>query len=115
MRIVYLHQYFKLPTDAGGSRSYEMARRLASRGHQVHMVTSDRVSHRKRISGWVETEEAGIHIHWRTVPYTNRMGYMRRLWSFFEFVWKAAPKAVKLEGGQHAVSSGFGIVAVAGR
>ena len=30
MRIVYLHQYFVTPEMAGGARSYEMARRLAT-------------------------------------------------------------------------------------
>ena len=32
MRIVYLHQYFITPQMAGGSRSYEMARRLVAAG-----------------------------------------------------------------------------------
>ena len=41
MRIIYLHQYFVTPAMAGGSRSYEMARRLAARGHEVHVVTTD--------------------------------------------------------------------------
>ena len=41
MRIVYLHQYFVTPEMIGGSRSYEMARRLVAAGHEVHMVTSD--------------------------------------------------------------------------
>lgn len=40
MKIIYLHQYFNTPSMQGSTRSYEMARRLVERGHQVCMVTS---------------------------------------------------------------------------
>ena len=42
LRILYLHQYFNLPSDAGGTRSYEMARRLVASGHRVDVVTTRR-------------------------------------------------------------------------
>ena len=32
MRVIYLHQYFLTPDMAGGTRSYEMARRLVQAG-----------------------------------------------------------------------------------
>ncbi|HTB63820.1 MAG TPA: glycosyltransferase family 4 protein [Opitutales bacterium] len=38
MRVLYFHQYFNTPRGAGGIRSYEFARRLIARGHQVTMV-----------------------------------------------------------------------------
>ena len=38
MRIIYLHQYFLTPDMAGGTRSFEMARRLVAAGHEVHGV-----------------------------------------------------------------------------
>ena len=40
MKIVYLHQYFNTPSMWGSHRSYEMARRLVSMGHQVQIVTA---------------------------------------------------------------------------
>jgi hypothetical protein len=40
MKILYLHQYFVNPDSAGGTRSYEFARRLVQRGHEVTVVTS---------------------------------------------------------------------------
>ena len=40
MKIVYLHQYFNTPSMSGGTRSYEMAKRLVASGHEVHIVTS---------------------------------------------------------------------------
>jgi hypothetical protein len=39
MRILYLHQYFVSPDAAGGTRSYELARRMVARGHDVTLVT----------------------------------------------------------------------------
>jgi glycosyltransferase involved in cell wall biosynthesis len=38
MKIIYFHQHFSTPQGAVGIRSYEMARCLVSRGHQVTMV-----------------------------------------------------------------------------
>ena len=97
MRIIYLHQYFITPEMAGGSRSYEMARRLVAAGHDVHVVTSDQDA--GAISAtWRETEEAGIQVHWTPVPYSNDMGYGRRILAFFVFAWRAALKASALRG-----------------
>lgn len=47
MKIIYLHQYFKTPDMPGGTRSYEMAKRLAKAGHEVEMITSwtDKTEH----------------------------------------------------------------------
>lgn len=81
----------------GGSRAYEMARRLVSSGHEVHMVTSYRLQDIKD-TGWFKTEEAGIHVHWLPVPYTNHMGYTNRIKSFFRFAIRAAQKAASLDG-----------------
>lgn len=38
MRVIYFHQHFSTPKGMVGIRSYEMARRLVARGHQVTMV-----------------------------------------------------------------------------
>lgn len=38
MRVIYFHQHFSTPKGMVGIRSYEMARRLIARGHQVTMV-----------------------------------------------------------------------------
>lgn len=94
MRIVYLHQYFNTPDMAGGTRSYEMARRLVAWGHEVHMVTSWRESTERR--SWFTSEEAGIQVHWLPVPYGNYMGYRERVQAFLRFAWKAARKAASI-------------------
>ena len=38
MRILYFHQHFSTPAGSTGTRSYQMARRLITREHQVTMV-----------------------------------------------------------------------------
>jgi len=40
VRILYLHQFFVTRAGAGGTRSYEFARRFVERGHAVRMVTA---------------------------------------------------------------------------
>jgi glycosyltransferase involved in cell wall biosynthesis len=40
MRILYLHQFFVTREGAGGTRSYEFARRFVERGHEVRMLTA---------------------------------------------------------------------------
>jgi len=94
MRIVYLHQYFNTPEMPGGTRSYEMARRLVAWGHEVHMVTSWREP--TDTPGWLTTEEAGIQVHWLPVPYSNHMSYGKRLRAFLKFALGAARKAASL-------------------
>jgi UDP-N-acetylglucosamine:LPS N-acetylglucosamine transferase len=96
VRIIYLHQYFTTPEMPGGTRSYEMARRLVASGHEVHMVTT----WREPISSvdWFRTEEAGIQVHWLPLPYSNRMRHSQRVGTFFRFAWAAARKAASLSG-----------------
>jgi glycosyltransferase involved in cell wall biosynthesis len=95
MRIVYLHQYFVTPQMAGGGRSYEMARRLVTMGHEVHMITSDQDGGLAN-SKWRETLEAGIHVHWTSVPYDNVMGNTARIRAFLAFAWRAARRAAAI-------------------
>lgn len=38
MHILYIHQHFSTPAGSSGTRSYEMAKKLIARGHQVTMI-----------------------------------------------------------------------------
>jgi glycosyltransferase involved in cell wall biosynthesis len=40
VQILYMHQFFVTRAGAGGTRSYEFARRFVERGHAVRMVTA---------------------------------------------------------------------------
>lgn len=97
MKIIYLHQYFNTPEMSGGTRSYEMAKRIVAAGHEVHMVTSHR-EEQKEHKGWFTTDEAGIKVHWYPVPYSNHMSYVQRISAFFAFAFAAKKKATSLQG-----------------
>lgn len=96
MKVTYLHQYFNTPEMSGGTRSYELARRMVSAGHEVHMITSNRTDVVSD-SGWNITSEAGITVHWYPVPYSNRMGYLKRVMAFIRFAMAAKNKALELD------------------
>ena len=98
MKVIYLHQYFVTPAMSGGTRSYELARRLAAAGHDVHVITSRRESADTSAAKWLTTNEDGVHVHWTLVPYGNRFGFVRRLHAFASFAWRAAWKAASLRG-----------------
>lgn len=82
---------------SGGTRSYEMARRMVAAGHEVHMVTSIRESSHQH-DDWFTSDEAGIQVHWYPVPYSNHMSYAQRIGAFLSFAKAARKKAVELEG-----------------
>lgn len=94
MRITYLHQYFKTPSMSGGTRSFEMARRLVAWGHQVTIVTSDTASDGSQ--EWRVTKEHEIEVHWLPVPYSNHMGTRARIEAFFRFAYHAARRAASI-------------------
>ncbi len=98
MRIVYIHQYFNTPAMSGGTRSFEMARRLVASGHEVHMVTSNREQSSFTDSAWQETVESGIHVHWLPCQYNNKLSIFQRLKAFSHFARKACKKATSLNG-----------------
>jgi glycosyltransferase involved in cell wall biosynthesis len=97
MNIIYLHQYFNTPEMSGGTRSYEIARRMVSAGHVVHMVTSYRDENCEK-SEWFTSNEEGITVHWFPVLYSNHMSYFERVSAFFVFAWAARKKAMSLGG-----------------
>lgn len=98
MKIIYLHQYFLTPQMSGGTRSYEMARRLVAAGHEVHMVTTDRTTAAGQLGRWKETTEDGIRVHWLALPYANTMSYAQRIMAFFKFAISSSRKAASLGG-----------------
>lgn len=95
MRITLIHQYFILTSSNGGTRSYETARRLVELGHEVNVVTS-RGSGKQR-SGWSNSSERGVQVHWFPVRYNNKMGFARRMLAFLKFAGVATRKAVQIE------------------
>lgn len=97
MRILYLHQYFVSPEAAGGTRSYELARRLVARGHQVTLVTSNAMmpARWRSLTAPTETEIDGIQLVVLPVQYANQMGYRERMQAFARFAALASREAVR--------------------
>lgn len=87
MRILFLDQHFATPRHATSTFPFVMTRELVRRGHAVEVLTTDQSGRR---GGWYCTEEDGLRIHWCPVPYSNRMGYGRRLIAFSRFGARAA-------------------------
>lgn len=96
MRVLYLHQYFNTPDMPFGTRSYEMAKRLAAAGHDVQVITADR-SPSSDGPRWRVSEHEGFTVHWVKVPYSDRQAFSRRLLAFLAFALLAASRAVSLK------------------
>jgi glycosyltransferase involved in cell wall biosynthesis len=96
VRVVYLHQYFLTPDMPGGHRSFEMARRLVRAGYDVHVVTSGQAI-TSTSQRWRESTEDGIHVHWANVPYSNHMGFGRRMIAFLQFAVLATRRTIQLD------------------
>ena len=94
MNILYLHQYFNTPAMSGGTRSYEIARRLVAMGHHVDLLTSDQTASDNR---WRVTSESGIQVHWFSSKYSNKMDFSRRILAFIRFAVAATKHARKFD------------------
>jgi len=94
VRVTYIHQYFTTPEQGGGTRSYEMGRRLVKMGHQVRMVTTRRES---GFGGWRVRTVEGMEVHELGVPYSNRMGNLRRIGAFLQFAIMASLRVARLQ------------------
>lgn len=97
MRVLYLHQYFVSPEASGGTRSYELARRLVARGHEVTLVTSNAMmpARWRDITEPTTTELEGIRLVVLPVAYGNRMGYRERMAAFSRFALAASRVALR--------------------
>jgi len=92
MRILYLHQYFTTRAGTVGTRSYEFARYLVGKGHQVSLVTG--ISERSKVADWADKPGGlisrgtidGIDVTVLKIRYSNIMGYGRRMVSFAAFM-----------------------------
>jgi glycosyltransferase involved in cell wall biosynthesis len=90
MKILYFHQHFKTPTTAGGTRSYELAQRLITRGHKVMMVcgkTDDLGLQPSGRKGVLRGNIDGIDVIQIDIPYSNYDGILKRALIFIRFAW----------------------------
>ena len=83
MKVLILHQHFKVPHYGGAIRSWYLASALVQRGINVSVVTAHNAPgyHSERIDG--------IDVHYLPVRYDNRFGFGKRIFAFFSFVARA--------------------------
>ncbi|ELH7810903.1 glycosyltransferase family 4 protein [Vibrio harveyi] len=98
MKVLYLHQYFATPNSNGGTRSYEMAKRLIKNGHEVVFVTTSAFisdcDYLKK--GWNEVTIEGMKLHVLHMPYSNADGMLYRVFKFVKFSILATLKSLKI-------------------
>lgn len=85
MKLLYIHQYFKIPEEPGGTRSYWISQELIKRGHQVVMITGSNKNHPDSAIEHVD----GIEVHYIKNEYNNYMSALSRIKSFISFMFKA--------------------------
>lgn len=92
LKVLYFHQHFTTPRGAGGTRSYEFARRLAQAGHDVTIVCGSGGA--TGLAGPFEAgRRSGRVEEFRVVefelPYANRQSFRRRAATFLRFAWRS--------------------------
>lgn len=88
MRITYIHQHFKAPTQAGGGRPYQFARRLASSGHEVTMICAGPSRETYQLDGFT--------VQQLPTKYDNRMPTHRRIAAFASFMTQALATSARI-------------------
>lgn len=83
MKVLYIHQYFNTPQEPGGTRSYWFSKELIEAGHEVVMFTSGRKGQKKFIE---RKNIEGIDVVYVRNSYNNKMGLLKRLFSFVRFM-----------------------------
>ncbi len=98
MHILLIHQAFASLDEAGGTRHYELARLLTSRGHRVTVITGtvNYLSGRAQNSPSVEQQE-GVTICRVPLYAAYHRSFFHRLLSFFSFTWNAFWAGLKVK------------------
>jgi len=102
MKILYFHQYFNTPSAAGGTRSYEMARQLIARGHQVTMICAKSGKVNLGLPGNQDDPVRkgvidGIHVIQFNLEYNNYMSLPQRAWIFLRYAFNSVLLTLKLD------------------
>jgi glycosyltransferase involved in cell wall biosynthesis len=83
MHIRIIHQYFRIPREGGGLRTWHIAHFLKSRGYDVSVITAG------NNKGYREANFDGIKVHYLPIYYSNQLHFFSRIHAFWLFVWKS--------------------------
>jgi len=94
MKVLYFHQHFSTPKGSAGIRSYEMARALVARGHEVTMVCGSYGAGKTGLGAPFERGVRrgavdGIEIVEFDLRYSNRDRFIRRALTFLKFALRS--------------------------
>lgn len=95
MKLLYIHQHFATPRAAGGIRSYQMARRLIERGHQVTMLCGRGVEGQSGLAGPFRRgirrgAVDGIDVIEVDLAYSNKDSFAKRTKTFLSFMFRTS-------------------------
>jgi glycosyltransferase involved in cell wall biosynthesis len=102
LRLLYFHQHFATPKGSSGTRSYEFARALIARGHQVTMICG---AHKlsgldlpyDEAKGWHRGNVDGIDVISLPLAYSNRDSLVRRGLAYVRFALRSVRLALTLD------------------
>lgn len=100
MKVLYFHQHFTTPTIGGATRSYEFAKKLLERGHQVTVVCGEIAKFdlpATKSKGIYRGDVDGIDVMQIKLPYSNNDGIAKRAMVFIKFAWKGIRIALQEE------------------
>mgnify|MGYP001005099310 CR=1 FL=1 len=101
MKVLYFHQHFSTPQGATGIRSYEMARRLVERGHEVCMVCGSYKGGTTGLTGpFVRGKrrgmiQPGFEVVEFDLSYGNADGFFKRTLTFLRFAIRSIALALR--------------------
>ena len=100
MKVLYFHQHFTTPTIGGGTRSYEFAKRLIERGHQVTVVCGETAQLNlpaSDIKNVYRGNVDGIDVIQIALPYSNSDSIAKRAMTFLKFGFLGVKVALREE------------------
>jgi glycosyltransferase involved in cell wall biosynthesis len=94
MKVLYFHQHFSTPDGSTGTRSYEFAKALILKGHEVSMVCG---SYSGGVTGLTNDFKAGkrsgkvdgIFVTELQLNYANQHGFIKRSSTFLKYAFRS--------------------------
>ncbi|MFQ4142451.1 glycosyltransferase family 4 protein [Chlorogloeopsis sp. ULAP02] len=94
-RIIYLNQYFTVPTVAGGSRAWEFCTRLVRDGCHVNVICGNseikNISQTKIID-FYKSYKGKLEVYILSLNYSNNLNYYQRILVFISFAFRSSLK-----------------------
>lgn len=99
MKILYIHQYFALPSSNGGTRSYDLAKCFTDIGHKVIIITTSSFlkNFRDFSAGWTVVDYEGLELHILKLEYSNNLNFAERINTFVKFFFQASLRLLKIK------------------